>query len=84
MRRANGLDEFYSRTLPNDGLEYFVDKNGNPTIDYPHVHVVYHGSGNVEVVASRSQSDKPWRTSLRNPDGHEVNGAVATARAYLD
>ncbi|TCC39387.1 hypothetical protein [Kribbella sindirgiensis] len=83
MRRANGLDEFHSRMLAGDGVEYFEDSRGMPTIDYPHVHVVHHGSGQVDVVASRSSYDHAWRTSLRNPSGNEVQDAVRTARGYL-
>lgn len=82
MKRANGLDEFYSRTLPNDGLELFVDRNGNPTINYPHVHVIHHGSsGKVTVIASVSSGNHVWRKELSgNPSGHEVDAAVREAR----
>lgn len=83
MERANGLDQFYSRMTAGGMIELFVDKYGSPTTSYPHVHVVHHGSGRVDVVASRSASDKAWNTSLNNPSGNEVNSAVRTAQGYL-
>ncbi len=83
MRKANGEREFYSRMLAGDGVEMFIDKSGNPTIDYPHVHVVHHGSGLVEVTASRDRNNHVWRKELRNPSGNEVNSAVYDARARL-
>ncbi len=83
MERANGFEQFYSRMTQNGKIEYFVDKNGRPTTSYPHVHVVHHGNGQVEVVASRAHGNHSWRTSLRNPSGNEVNGAVSRAQGHL-
>lgn len=83
MERANGLDKFYSRMTEGGKIEYFEDERGMPTTNYPHVHVIHHGSGQVDVVAAKTRGDHPWRTSLRNPSGNEVHGAVRTARGYL-
>lgn len=83
VEKVNGLETFYSRTLRGDGVELFVDKNGNPTTSYPHVHVIHHGDGRVNVVASKEPGKHVWRHELRNPSGNEVNNAVATARSYL-
>ena len=92
MRRANGIDEFYSRELPNeDSLELFVDQYGSPTIDYPHVHIIHHGNhpsphmrGLVQIVASDMYGNKVWRTEIPNfPDGHQVEEAVREARSRI-
>ena len=82
MRLANGLNEFYSRNFNDDDLEYFVDKNGYPAIDYPHVHVVFR-KGIVYVIASHQRDSHVWRTKLQSPDGNEVNSAIKTAISYL-
>lgn len=73
MRRANGLNEYYS---------IYKDRNA-PTISYPHVHVPPHGGGQVDIDASRSAGDHPWRTTLRSPSSSEVNSAVSQARSPL-
>jgi len=83
MRQANGLDEFYSRTMGGDSCELFVDKYGAPTIDYPHVHVIHHGNKKVDIVASASKSNHVWRTTLNDPSGNEVNDAVSQAQSHL-
>jgi len=83
MKKANGLEEFYSRTMGNESCELFVDKSGNPTLDYPHVHVVHHGSGTVDVIASSSRGHHVWRTTLNKPSGNEVNSVVKKAQSYL-
>jgi hypothetical protein len=83
VRRANGQDEFYSRMMTGEAIEYFVDASGRPTIDYPHVHVIHHGGGTVDVVASRSAGVHVWRTSLMHPSGNQVNVAVSSAQTYL-
>lgn len=83
MERANGLDQFYSRLTAGGRIELFVDKNGRPTTAYPHVHVVHHGNGSVDVVASLSRGSHVWRTALRNPSGNEVNSAVRQAQQRI-
>lgn len=83
MERANGFDQFYSRMTANDKIELFVDHNGRPTISRPHVHVIHHGNGCVEVVATTSEGRHPWRTSLQNPSGNEVNRAIADAGRHI-
>jgi hypothetical protein len=83
MRRANGLDEFYSRTLGDESCELFLDASGYPTTGYPHVHVVHHGGGSVDVIASDSSGNHPYRRHLDNPSGSEVDDVVSTARSYI-
>lgn len=83
MRRANGLNEFYSRMKGNEGMELFVDKEGNPTIDYPHVHIIHTGNNTVEIVASKSRGNHIWRKVLIDPSGSDVEKAVAEARSHL-
>lgn len=83
MQRANGLDEFFSIMKRNGDIHLFVDKYGDPTTDYPHVHVVHKGGGEVDVVASSSNGRHSWKTTLRNPSGNEVNVAIQTAVSYL-
>ena len=78
MRRANGLEEFYSRNFNDDDFEYFIDKYGQPTIDYPHVHI-WHRQGNVFVIASQTREKHIWRIRLIDPDGNEVNRAIKFA-----
>ena len=83
MQRANGQNEFYSRFKRSEQIELFVDRYGNPTVDYPHVHVVHHGDGDVDVVATPSEGRHTWETTLRDPSGNEVNEAIQTAASYL-
>lgn len=83
MERANGKDQFYSRMTAGGKIELFVDRHGSPTISYPHVHVVHHGGGTVDVVASRSKGDHSWHRKLHNPSGNDVNRAIDTARRHL-
>jgi hypothetical protein len=81
--KANGLDEFYSRMKTNGDVELFVDRRGNPTINYPHVHLVHKGNGNVDVISAISRGDHPWRTTLSSPSGQEVSEAVKNAQSYF-
>jgi hypothetical protein len=81
--RANGLNEFYSRVTKNENIELFVDKGGNPTTGYPHVHIVHHQSGQVDIVASVSEGNHVWRTTLQRPTGSEVETAVGMARSKI-
>lgn len=83
MQRANGLNEFYSRMKANGDVELFIDRTGAPTIDYPHVHLIHKGTGNVDITASLARGEHPWRTTLHNPSGQEVEAAVNTAKSYL-
>jgi hypothetical protein len=82
MRRADGLKEFYSR-MENEKIELFVGRDGNPTMEYPHVHVIHRGGGQVDVVASANEEHHPWHTTLERPDGNQVNDAVASAWKVL-
>ncbi|MGM0216487.1 hypothetical protein [Enterococcus sp. AZ109] len=83
MQKANGFNEFYSIYTKGGRIEYFVDKQGNPTINYPHVHIIHRGNGQVEVVASLSRGKHPYRTTLNNPSGGDVNAAIRSAASYL-
>jgi hypothetical protein len=83
FEKANGLDQFYSRMTAGGKIELFVDKWGNPTTGYPHVHVIHHGSGTVEVLASTAGGEHAFKTSLNNPSGNEVNSAVSEAQTHI-
>jgi hypothetical protein len=83
MRTANGFDEFYSRTKSGDSCELFLNKYLDLTIDYPHVHIVHHGHGDVDIIASISRENHIWRTSLKNPSGNEVDEAIRAAASKL-
>ena len=84
MRKANGLDEFYSRYKSNGDFEYFVDNYGNYKMDYPHIHVVFFESRNiVSVIASQSRDNHAWRINLNDPDGNEVNRAISEASDHI-
>jgi hypothetical protein len=64
-------------------VELFEDVRGLPTMDYPHVHVVHHRDGSVDVVASRADGVHPWRETIPNADGHAVNVAIERARDHI-
>jgi len=84
MRLANGLDEFYSRNFNDDEFEYFVDQYGNPTIDYPHVHIIFR-NGDVKVIASQERGDHRWRARMSDPDdGNLLNRAIREAASHLN
>jgi hypothetical protein len=83
FRRANGLNEFYSILKQNGNIELYIDKAGNPTTSYPHVHVIHRGAGQVDVVASVSDGNHVWRTTLQNASGSEVENAIAIAQSKI-
>ena len=83
-RRANGLDEFYSRSGRHELVELFLDRQGNPTLNYPHVHVIHHGDHRTEVLASLSSEFHTGKKVLTNPSGQEVAAAILRARSLLN
>lgn len=86
MKLADGFAQFHSQINKNEKIEYFVTKNGLPTIDYPHVHVTHHRSGRVDVVASRGPGDHPWRHVINDPAGNkgpEIQSAIREAQQKL-
>lgn len=87
FKRANGLEQFYSQ-MSGGKLEVFIDPWGDPTINYPHVHLVFRGDETspnraVDIIASMSATNHPWRTTLSHPDGNEVYAAATHARNVL-
>jgi hypothetical protein len=83
-RKANGLNEFYSKGYSNsERIEVFVDRFHMPTMTRPHAHVIHHGSGDVEVVATDMFGNHVWKTRLSYPSGTEVNQAVDEAWSRL-
>jgi hypothetical protein len=76
------MGEFYSQ-MRNEKVELYVGQDGNPTMDYPHVHVVHRGGGQVDVVASANGEHHPWRTTLDHPNGNQVDDAVKAAWKVL-
>lgn len=68
----------------------FVDADGNPTIDYPHVHVIHFKSGKTVVVSSILNRDgkpeHPWKKEIYDPvgdRGQEIEEAISRARGLL-
>lgn len=83
-RRANGLNEFYSLySSSSDKIEIFLDRFGMPTTERPHVHVIHHGFGRVDVVATDMFGNHVSRRELNFPSGNEVNQAVDEAWSKL-
>ncbi len=66
-------------------LDMLVDKAGNPTTTYPHVHVIHNDSGGgIRVVASQSKSARVFEVVLpSDADGNRVEAAVREARSHL-
>lgn len=84
MRLANGLNEFYSRNFNDDEFEYFVDNEGLPTIDYPHIHIIFR-KGTVFVIASQNRSDHKWHVKLTDTnDGGALHRTIQEAIKHLD
>jgi hypothetical protein len=84
--RADGDKQYYSMFNAKYGkMGYFVDRNGNPTTSYPHVHVVISEQRSVfEITASRGKHDHPQRETLPiMASGNEVNAAIARMARYL-
>lgn len=78
-RRANGKSEFYSLCSGGSKVELFLDEMGMPTIDYPHVHVIHHASGRVDVLASVSRGNHSWRKTLEHAAGQEIEKVITEA-----
>lgn len=79
LPRATGSD-YYSKYRSDDGkIHVFLDRNGNPTTSYPHVHVIHdERGGEVRIVHSSGDGTHPERTTLPgNASGNQINAAVA-------
>jgi hypothetical protein len=84
MRRANGWKEFYSLMASDSGkIEVFLDAEGDPTLDYPHVHVIHHGNGRVDVVGKFNHYKQTFRCELHGADGRDVADTIAKATATI-
>ena len=90
MTEADGFGEFFSRYEVSKGkskVEYFVDINGSPTIDYPHVHIVFR-INDVDIIASYNREIHLYRKTIPEASGEDVNAAVKEAiedlKSYLD
>ena len=64
-------------------VHLFLDLDGNPTLDYPHVHVIHFKNGLVKVEVSLGKRDHPWKKEFNNPSGQEVEQAIDEARTHL-
>jgi hypothetical protein len=82
FRRATDK-EYYSRVNIMGDVHLFVDVDGNPTVEYPHVHIIHFQQGGVTVVVSLSSDEHPWKREIQNPAGQEVESTVAVARSHL-
>ncbi|MCL6731338.1 MULTISPECIES: hypothetical protein [Streptomyces] len=77
---------WYSKYRQDDGkVHVMVDRHGEPTTKYPHVHVIHdEQGGEVVVVISRGGGVHEERTVLRgSPGGNEVNAVVDRLRRRL-
>lgn len=83
-RRANGREEFYSRLGRGGVVELLVDADGMPTMVYPHVHIIHHSSGNVEVLPSFSKTLHGPKRELQHPSGQQVQAAIDKATEILE
>ena len=81
---VDGKGRFYSRS-ENGIIEYFLDEDGMPTTEYPHVHVIHHEKNDrCEVICSESKNDHPHREELQGNDiGQQVQSAIQSAIKYL-
>jgi hypothetical protein len=72
-------DDYYSKHDPRfNRTGYFVDRNGNPTTTYPHVHIVADESqGLVIVTATKGKHLHLGQEKLPiSASGNEVNAAI--------
>lgn len=80
-------DKYYSKwdEAKKGRIDLFVDRNGNPTTGYPHVHVIHTDSaGGVRVVASTSKGAQVFHETLpATASGREVEALVARARSRI-
>ncbi|GAB2490991.1 hypothetical protein GCM10027030_26460 [Luteococcus sediminum] len=83
MEKTNGLDQFYSQMNKGGKIEYFADRSGRPTMYRPHAHVTHRGGGFVDIVATDKDGRHVWQTTLRNPNGNDVNRAISDAWRHL-
>lgn len=77
---------YYSRYRSADGrIDVFIDRNGNQTTTYPHVHVVHReGAGGIVIIASKSRDNHPYEVVLPgNASGNRVNRAIDEAISKL-
>lgn len=77
---------WFSRYRENQGtIELMVDRDGNPTNQYPHVHVIHdEAQGEVRFVLSFSPHNHPMRETLPGTaSGNEVNAAIDRMVAEL-
>lgn len=73
---ANGNDEFYSKS-ENGKVEYFLDEDNMPTMDYPHVHVIHHPD-RVTMHCSSGEGEHSGHVTMPGePDGQTVQEAIA-------
>jgi len=77
---------WYSKYRSDDGkIHVLLDKNGNPTNKYPHIHVIHDEyGGEVRVVLSADPSHHPKVEKLPgNASGNQVNAAIERMMSEL-
>lgn len=75
-----------SRYRSNTGkIDVLLDKKGNPTTSYPHVHVAYNEQeGKVHVILSLGPRSHPTKEILPgDATGNQVNEAVRRMQRHL-
>jgi hypothetical protein len=77
---------WYSKyTVSSGAIELMVDRDGNPTNTYPHVHVIHdEAKGEVRFVLSLGPQNHPVRETLPGTaSGNEVNAMIDRMVAEL-
>ena len=85
-RRQQLEGRWTSRYRSDTGkIDVLLDKSGNPTNVYPHVHVAYNAQEDkVHVILSLGPRDHPAREVLPgDASGNQVNGAVYRMQCRL-
>ena len=63
----------WASTNRNGNVETFTDLAGKPTMTRPHVHTIHReADGEVDIVATATDGQHPYRVTLSKPDGNEV------------
>jgi hypothetical protein len=79
-------DRYYSQDRGYAAADYFLDKNGNPTNERPHLHVIHNPrEGKITFVVTRRDGTHGETDSLPiDAPGNEVNAKQARLLGLLD
>ncbi len=83
--RAEGSNWYTKYRSDDETIHLMVDKDGNATTDYPHVHVIHDEKHDqIRVVASHGpNSHSDTMTLSGNASGNDVNVAIEEMRRRL-